>query len=145
MILKEVQMRKALCAFTVAVAAALTASSAQAARYDRYSYPYSTAPAEATASVIGGTVVGLGVSEGWWGTTIAGAGTAALPTTIAGAAAVGGVVGIGGIALIDAVVQPCRGFHAMLDLNEQYCAERNAQRLNGMQRVGSRTYYRHRR
>jgi hypothetical protein len=142
-------MRKALCVLSLAAATALAASSAQA-RYARhsysyepaYGYAYSPAPVDATVGVVGGTVFGLGLSEGWWGPTLA---SATFPTTVAGAAAVGGVAGIGGIALVDAVLQPCRGFHAMLDLNEQYCASLNAQQLRHVQRVSSRSHYRHRR
>jgi hypothetical protein len=67
---------------------------------------------------VGGTVVGVGVYNGWWGATAAGA---ALPTTAAGAAAVGGVAGVGAVALIDAAVQPCRGFHALLGMNHDEC------------------------
>ena len=74
----------------------------------------------------GGAALGLGLSEGWIGPTVAGS---VLPATIVGSAAIGGVAGIGGIALTDAVIQPCAGFHAMLDLNEQYCAQKNAQAI----------------
>ncbi len=69
------------------------------------------------AGVVGGTVAGVGVSEGWWGT----AATAALPTTAAGAAAVGGVAGIGAIAAVDFMLEPCRGFAAMFDLSDGEC------------------------
>jgi len=65
-----------------------------------------------------GTVIGLDVAEGRWGATAAGA---ALPATAAGAVAVGGVAGVGTVALIDAFVQPCRGFAA---LNGQYVGYR---------------------
>jgi hypothetical protein len=132
-------MRKALLAVSAVALAAALATPAQAARRQ----PDYVAPA---AGVVVGTVVGLGVSEGWWGATVAG--TTALPATTAGAAAVGGVAGIGGIALVDAAIQPCAGFHAMFLLNEQYCAEQNAQRLARAQHVAyrhsrrARHYYR---
>jgi hypothetical protein len=129
-------MRKILCVISLAAATALTSATAQAARYERDSY---IAPAEATAGVVGGTVLGLGLSEGWIGPTVAGA---TLPTTVVGAATVGGVAGIGGIALIDSVVQPCRGFHAIFDLNHDYCAQLNGQQLRHAQRVSSRTHHR---
>jgi len=130
-------MRKSLCAISLAaVAAAALAMPAQAAARQR---DY-VAPA---AGVVGGTVVGLGLTEGWWGTAPAIAGTA-LPTTAAGAAAIGGVAGIGGVALVDAAIQPCAGFHAMFLLNEQYCAERNAQRIAYQEQEGSTApVYRH--
>jgi len=33
------------------------------------------------------------------------------------------------VALVDAAIQPCAGFHAMFLLNEQYCAQKNAQQI----------------
>jgi hypothetical protein len=129
-------MRKILCVISLAAATAMTSATAQAARYERDSY---VAPAEATAGVVGGTVLGLGLSEGWIAPGIAGA---TLPTTVAGAATVGGVAGIGGIAFLDAVFQPCRGFHAVFDLNHDYCARLNGQQLRRAQRVSSRSHHR---
>jgi hypothetical protein len=108
-------MRKTLTAIS---AAALTAAFATAALADPPREPDYVAPA---AGVAAGTAFGLGITEGWWGATAG----AALPLTTAGAAAAGGVVGIGSIAFVDAVIQPCAGFHALLDMNEQYCAEMN--------------------
>lgn len=113
-------MRKALTAISVT---ALTVALAMPAFADPPRQRDYVAPA---AGVVGGTVIGLGLTEGWWGASPAIAG-AALPATAAGAAAVGGVAGIGGIALVDAVIQPCAGFHALLGLNRQYCAQQNAQ------------------
>jgi hypothetical protein len=113
-------MRKALCLVSIA---ALTAALATPALADPPRQRDYVAPA---VGVAGGTVLGLGLTEGWIGPTVA---TAALPVTVAGAAAVGGVAGIGGVALVDAAVQPCAGFHAMLDLNQQYCAQQNAQQI----------------
>ena len=122
-------MRKVLCAISLTAAAALTASGAQAAHYNHHHHPphvyvYRShnyaAPVDATVGVAGGTVVGVGVSQGWWGATAAGA---ALPATAAGAAAVGGVVGIGAVAAVDAVLQPCRGLHAVFGLNHGACED----------------------
>jgi hypothetical protein len=115
-------MRKTLCAVSIAALAAALATPALA---EPPRQPDNVAPA---AGVVGGTAAGLGLTEGWWGSSPAIAG-AALPTTAAGAAAIGGVAGIGGVALVDAAIQPCAGFHAMLDLNEQYCAQQNAQQI----------------
>jgi hypothetical protein len=112
---KEAQMRKTLCMISLAAAAALATSTVEAAPY--VDAPNYAAQAEATVGVIGGTVIGLGISEGWWGSTAAGA---TLPTTAAGAA-LGGVAGIGAVAVVDAAVQPCRGFHAMFALNHGAC------------------------
>jgi hypothetical protein len=108
-------MRKTLCMISLAAAAALATSTVEAAPY--VDAPNYAAQAEATVGVIGGTVIGHGISEGWWGSTAAGA---TLPTTAAGAA-LGGVAGIGAVAVVDAAVQPCRGFHAMFALNHGAC------------------------
>ncbi len=113
-------MRKALYAVSIAALAAALATPALADPPRQRDY---VAPA---VGVVGGTVLGLGLAEGWIGPTVAGA---AFPTTVAGAAAIGGVAGIGGIALVDAVIQPCAGFHAMLNLNAQYCAQLNARQI----------------
>ena len=115
-------MRRALYTISIAAIAATLAAPALAEPPRQPDY---VAP---TAGVVGGTVVGLGLTEGWWGASPAIAG-AALPTTAAGAAAIGGVAGIGGMALVDAAIQPCAGFHALLDLNQRYCAQQNAQQI----------------
>jgi len=71
----------------------------------------------ATGAVVG-TVVGVGLYNAWWGS---GALATALPATAVGAAAVGGVAGIGTIALIDAATERCRGFQALLTMNQDQC------------------------
>ena len=105
-----------------AAAAIATPALAQPPGYRDYAYaPQSEQHARTAgaigAGVVGGTVAGLGVSEGWWGSAAA----AALPTTVAGAAAIGGLTGIGVVATVDAVTQPCRGFAAMFGLNHGEC------------------------
>lgn len=108
-------MRKVLSILAVAAATAIAVpASTRAAPV----YPSTAAPAAVSAGAVTGTVIGLGVSEGWWGATAAGT---ALPTSIAGAGAVGGVAGIGTAALIDAFTQPCRGFAALFDVNSGAC------------------------
>ncbi len=78
--------------------------------------------ANVVAPVVGGavvgTVVGVGTYNGWWGS---GAFASALPATAVGAAVTGGVAGVGAMALIDAAIQPCQGFHALLGLNANEC------------------------
>ena len=106
-------MRKTLCVLSVAAATALAAPAMAQGRYDRSTLT----AAELGAGVVAGTVVGVGISEGWW-TTAAGA---ALPTTAAGAAVLGGVAGIGTVVAIDALVQPCAGFSAMFNLRPGQC------------------------
>ncbi len=129
-------MRKTLYAASAAALAAalITPALADPPRQQNY-----VAPA---VGVAGGTVMGLGLTEGWWGPAIAGA---TFPTTAAGAAAIGGVAGIGGVALVDAAIQPCAGFHAMFLLNEDYCAQRNAQQIAYQERVEQPANYRGRR
>jgi hypothetical protein len=108
-------MRKTLSLLVIAAAAAFTTSALAESSFVEQTND--AAPAALTGAVAG-TAVGLGVSEGWFGTTVAGT---ALPTTVAGAAAVGGVVGIGSIALIDSAVERCRGFQALFGLNRHEC------------------------
>jgi hypothetical protein len=84
-------MRKALYAVSIAALAAALATPALAEPPRQPDY---VAPA---AGVVGGTVVGLGLTEAWWGASPA--------------------------------IQPCAGFHAMFLLNENYCAQQNAQQI----------------
>jgi hypothetical protein len=44
-----------------------------------------------------------------------------LGTSAAGAAVGGFIIGVGTVALIDAVTQPCKGFHALFGLNKDHC------------------------
>jgi hypothetical protein len=106
-------MRKLL--FALPVAAAVVATPALAQPYDSSYYP--AGPMVAGAVV--GTAVGVGLYNGWYGsgTTIS-----AFPATAAGAAVAGGVAGVGTVALIDAAVQPCRGFQAIFGMNRGQCA-----------------------
>jgi hypothetical protein len=105
-------MRKSL--IVAAAAASLLASSAFAAPY----HDRTTNAAEVGTGAVVGTAAGVGIYDGWFGATVAGT---ALPTTALGAAAAGGTVGIGTVALIDAAVQPCDGFHALFGLNKDHC------------------------
>jgi len=111
-------MRKILPILSIAAAAALaTPAFAEPEIVNtEYGPAYTAAPVVGGAAV--GTVVGVGTYNAWWGT---GAFASALPTTAAGAAAVGGVAGVGTVALIDAAIEPCRGFHALLGMNRDVC------------------------
>jgi hypothetical protein len=118
-------MRKLFCSTIciAAVAMLATPALAQPPGYRGHAYGPPTGQQARTAGafgagVVGGTVSGLGVSEGWWGSTVAGV---ALPTTVAGAAAIGGLTGIGVVAAVDAFTQPCRGFAAAFGLNHGKC------------------------
>ena len=108
-------MRKLLL---IAAATAELSAPAFAAPEDQCN---SAGPALATGAVVG-TVAGVAVHEGWIGGSLG----ASLPASAAGAAVVGGVVGVGVVAGIDAVTQPCRGFHALFGANRQYCAQQQA-------------------
>jgi hypothetical protein len=98
------------------------------------------AAAEVGTGAVVGTVAGVGLYNGWWGAT---AGGVLLPTSAAGAVAVGGVAGVGTVALIDSVVQPCRGFHAVFGANKDSCVNGQyvGERRIG-ERPGPRRYYR---
>lgn len=100
-------MHKTLLVLSLAAAAAFSTSAWAQPRNDQLRYTPETGAV--AAGVVTGTVVGLSVSEGWWGTTAA----AMLPTSVAGAAAIGGLAGIGTVALIHAATTPCQGFHAL--------------------------------
>lgn len=110
-------MRKVIPMLTLALAAAV-ATPALAAP-GPYHHRHSRAAAvEVGTGAVAGTAVGLGFSEGWWGPAVGGT---VFPTTVAGAATVGGVAGIGTVALLDAAIQPCRGFQALLGMNKDAC------------------------
>lgn len=125
-------MRKIVYAVSIAAAAAFATSASAAQHYRHYRHHgyyrapqqvvvhprhVDTAPTATGSAVVGGTVAGVGVTEGWWGAGAA----AALPASAAGAAVVGGVVGMGTVALVDAALQPCRGFAALFDLSHGEC------------------------
>jgi hypothetical protein len=115
-------MRRFLSALTVAAAAALATPALAAPYYSaaeenpNYATSYYVAP---VAGVAVGTAVGVGLYNGWYGTSVA---VTALPATAVGSAAVGGVAGVGTFALIDAAAEPCRGFHALLTMNRDQCS-----------------------
>jgi hypothetical protein len=115
---RSVMMRKALYVFPIVAAAVLaTPALAQPYGYDPQYNP--DAPAATVTGTAVGTAAGVAIYNGALGS---GAFAAALPTTAAGAAAVGGVAGVGTIALVDAVVQPCRGFQALFLMHREECA-----------------------
>jgi hypothetical protein len=110
-------MRKILPVLALAAAAAVTTPAMAQSGRDYYAPDYYApnyvAPA---AGVAVGTVVGVGLYEGWLGSSAA---VAAAPATAVGAAAVGGVAGIGTVALLDAATQHCRGFGIFVTPREQ--------------------------
>jgi hypothetical protein len=62
------------------------------------------------AGAVVGTVVGVGIYNGWFGSTVGGA---VLPTTVGGAVAGGLLAGIGTVALLHATFTPCTGLQAV--------------------------------
>jgi hypothetical protein len=110
-------MRIILSALAVATAAALATPAVAEPADVNPNYGSVYIGADAVGGALVGTAVGVGLYNGWY----TGAFAASLPATAAGAAATGGVAGIGTVALIDAAVEPCRGFHALLGMNEHEC------------------------
>jgi len=110
-------MRKTLFALSlIAVAGAAVPAMAQpywGGPYDGDGYHYPVA-AGVVAGAAAGTTMALGAYNGWWP-------EAGLPATAAGSAAVGGVAAIGTLAMVDAVFNPCAGFHALFDLSHGEC------------------------
>ncbi|NJL07448.1 MAG: hypothetical protein HC900_03695, partial [Methylacidiphilales bacterium] len=77
-------MRKAVIALSAAIALAGAATTASA---DQRYYDHRTGPLLASGAVVG-TVVGVGLFNGWWGSS---ATATALGSTAASSAVVGGV------------------------------------------------------
>lgn len=110
-------MRKTLLALPI-IAAGLAATPALAQPYDGPGYwngPNGYPPAAGVvAGAAAGTTVALGAYNGWWP-------GAALPASAAGAAVTGGVAAVGTLAMVDAVFNPCAGFHALFDESHGEC------------------------
>ena len=98
-------MRKTIIAMSAIAAITLTSAASAQERYRDQGNA-----AKLGAGAVAGTVVGLGLYNGWFGS---GTFASSLPSSAAGAAATGLVVGIGTGALIDAATQPCKGFRAL--------------------------------
>jgi hypothetical protein len=101
-------MRKVVLAFSAVATAAVLSTSAMA-QPQNYPEPYGPHAAAIGAGVVTGTVLGVGASQGWFGTTPASL------TTAAGASAFGLVAGIGTTVLIDSLTTPCHGFGIWFD------------------------------
>lgn len=114
-------MRKIIPALTLAAVAAAALITPASAELDTVNPNYGNyyAPVAVAGGAVVGTAVGVGLYNGWYGS---GAFATSAGATAGTAVAVGGVAGVGTIALIDAAVQPCRGFHAMFLLNRDECA-----------------------
>lgn len=114
-------MRKTLIALTAAAALAGSAVSPALANQWQHRHHQNNAWVAPATGVATGTVVGVGLSQGWWGgSTLA----TTFGSTTGGAFAGGILAGAGTIALIHAVTTPCTGFHALFGgsgcVNGQY-------------------------
>lgn len=96
-------MRKMFFGLLAALAVAFTiASPAQAGHKHRHvSKPV-------VVGAVAGTVFGVGLHEGWWGTTFGFEGA-----SVGGSIAGGIIVGVATVAMIHAATTPCTGFHAL--------------------------------
>ncbi len=96
-------MRKMFFGLLAVLAVAFTiASPANAGHKHRYvSKPVAV-------GVVAGTVFGVGLHEGWWGTTFGFKGA-----SVGGSIAGGMIVGVATVAMIHAATTPCTGFHAL--------------------------------
>ena len=110
-------MLKSMKALSIAAVTATVLATPAMARMDQPYHPNTAGREVATGAVVG-TVAGVGLYNGWWGSSVA---ATSLGATVGASVAAGGVAGIGTIALIDALVQPCRGFHAIFGMNKGVC------------------------
>lgn len=112
-------MRKSIIALTAAAALTATAASPVLANPRHYHHQHNHGWVAPAAGVAAGTVFGVGLHEGWWGTTF-GARYASVGGSIAG----GMIVGVATVAMIHAATTPCTGFHALFGgsgcVNGQY-------------------------
>jgi hypothetical protein len=97
------EMRRGLFGILAAAAVALAvASPAHAGHKHRH------VAKPVVIGAVAGTVFGVGLYEGWWGTTFT-ANAASTGGSIAG----GFIVGVATVAMIHAATTPCTGFHAL--------------------------------
>jgi hypothetical protein len=101
---KEIKMRKIIPALAFAAAAATLATPALA-EVDSVNPNY--APAVVATGAAVGTLAGVGLYEGWYGSS---AFVTSAGATAGTAAAVGGVAGVGTIALLEGLTAKCHGF-----------------------------------
>ena len=110
-------MRKTILALSLMAAAGMAVPAMAQPYGDRYDGSNGYPPAAGVvAGAAAGTTIALGAYNGWWP-------EAGLPATAAGSAAVGGVAAVGALAMTDAVLNPCKGFHALFDLSHGECVD----------------------
>jgi high-affinity Fe2+/Pb2+ permease len=104
-------MRKTILTLVSVGALALATPALAQSKHHRHHHHHHhhgwVAPA---AGVAVGTVAGIGLYEGWFGSS---AFATSLGSSAASSAVAGGVIGVGAAALIHAAVTPCTGFHAL--------------------------------
>jgi hypothetical protein len=104
---RSAEMRKTIMTLVAALAVAFTISSPASAGGKHHPHK-----ATLVTGAVVGTLVGVGLYEGWFSaSTTAQAGT--LASTTGGAITAGFVAGVATVALIHAATTPCTGFHAI--------------------------------
>lgn len=98
-------MRKIIPALAFAAAATAALATPAMAEVDGVNPNY--APAVAVTGAAVGTLVGVGLYNGWYGS---GAFVTSAGATAGTAAAVGGVAGVGTVALLEGLTAKCHGF-----------------------------------
>jgi len=99
-------MRKTILTLVAALAVAFTISSPASAGGKHHPHK----PTIIAGAVVG-TLVGIGLYEGWFvSNNVA---TGAIATTTTGAVTGGFIAGVATVAMIHAATTPCQGFHAI--------------------------------
>ncbi|HMJ41619.1 MAG TPA: hypothetical protein VK522_04990 [Pseudolabrys sp.] len=98
-------MRRIIPALSIAAVAAAALITPASAEIDGVNPNY--APAVVAGGALVGTAVGVGLYQGWYGSS---AFVTAGGATAGTAAALGGVAGVGTIALLEGVTAKCHGF-----------------------------------
>lgn len=101
-------MRKTILTLVAALAVAFTVSSPASAGF-KHKHPHK--PTIVAGAVVG-TLVGIGLYEGWFSASTTQA-AGAFARSAAGAATGGFIAGVATVATIHAVTTPCTGFHAI--------------------------------
>jgi hypothetical protein len=121
---EEIVMRKTILTL-VSVGALALATPALANPKHRHHHHHHHGWVAPAAGVATGTIVGIGLYEGWFGSSAL---ATSLGSSAASSAVAGGVAGVGAAALIHAAVTPCVGFHALFAgqgcVNGQYVGYR---------------------
>jgi hypothetical protein len=104
---RSAEMRKTILGLLAAVVVAFAASSPADAGHKRHHVLHNK---PIVVGAVVGTLVGIGLYEGWLGNSV----LATSLTSTGGAITGGFVAGVGTAALLHAATTPCVGFHALL-------------------------------